>query len=94
MTCGVNGRDGKKYVKYKNFPTRFRLSISLERNFYFSEFDHWVKTVCLEQEIFYFVPTCVIDESFPKDGFCVTLSEYFVSYFGKSYTAIFVSMAP
>ena len=58
------------------------MSLSLERNFCFSEFDHWVKTVCLEQEIFYFVPTCVIDESFPKDGFCVTFSEYFVSYFG------------
>ena len=62
------------------------------------EIDHWVKTVCLEKEIFYFVTTCVVDESFPKDGFCFTLSEYFVSYYfwlyvGKIYTAIFVPMA-
>ena len=81
-------------VTFVHFPAQ-------ERSFYFQdfsrEFDHWVKTVCLEKEIFYFVPTCVIDESYPKDGFCATLSAYFVSYFrlyvGKSYTAIFVPMA-
>ena len=45
------------------------------------EFDRWVKTVSLWKKIFYFVSACVphgcniIDESLPKDWFCVALSE-------------------
>ena len=64
-----------------------------ERTFCFRdfsrEFDYRLKTVCLEKEIFYFVISCVVDEAFPKDGFCFTcLSISFLIIFGYMAKAI------
>ena len=69
MRSHVKNRFLIESVTFVHFPAQ-------ESSFYFRdfslEFDHWVKTVCLDKEIFYFVPTCVIDESYPEDGFWVT----------------------
>ena len=55
------------------------------------EFDWRMKAVCLQEKFLYFVSVCVphwydfSNTSFPKDGCCVTLSQYFAFYFGHEY---------
>ena len=55
------------------------------------EFDCRMKAVCLQEKFFYFVSVCVphwydfSNTSFPKDGCCVTSSQYFAFYFGHEY---------